>query len=180
MADQSELALIQATLDGDTDSFTKLCQRYYPAMVAIARSTLNDSHFAEDAAQQALAKAFCRLATLKKKEKFAAWLATICRNIARDMLRTKAKISIIDKIAVPVTNVKQKDNELTETVRDAVKSLSASLKEVIYLRYYDNMPYNQIAQLLGISKTAVDGRIRRAKKLITKYLNRNGFKEGRL
>ena len=36
MAQESELALVEAAIDGDTDSFTELCRRYYPAMVAIA------------------------------------------------------------------------------------------------------------------------------------------------
>ena len=55
MTGESELALVEAAIGGDTDSFAQLAQRYYPAMVAIAHSVLGDRHIAEDAAQEALA-----------------------------------------------------------------------------------------------------------------------------
>ncbi|MHC4099173.1 MAG: RNA polymerase sigma factor, partial [Planctomycetota bacterium] len=76
--------LVERACDGDTDSFTELCRRYYPAMVAVAHSIIGDRHLAEDAAQQAFAKAVCKLPQLKNKTKFAAWLAVICRNVALD------------------------------------------------------------------------------------------------
>ena len=127
MAQESELALVEAAIGGDTDSFTKLCRRYYPAMVAIAHSVLGDRHFAEDAAQEAFAKAFCWLSKLKKKERFACWLATICRNVSRDMIRAKGRLSNPEDLTKVVTSSKDEDNELTEAVRKAVTSLSGSL-----------------------------------------------------
>ena len=180
MAQESELVLVEAAIDGNTDSFTELCRRYYPAMVAIAHSVLGDRHFAEDAAQEAFAKAFCWLSKLRKKKRFACWLATICRNVSRDMIRAKGRLSNPEDLTQVVTPSEDEDNELTEAVREAVTSLSGTLKEVIFLRYYDGMAYEQISEVLGISKTAVDGRLRRAKKMVVKYLYRSGFVEGRL
>ncbi len=180
MARELELALVEAAIDGDTDSFTELCRRYYPAMVAIAHSVLGDRHLAEDAAQEAFAKAFCWLSKLRKKERFACWLATICRNVSMDMVQAKGRLSNTEDLTKVVTPSEDKDNELTEAVREAVTSLSGALKEVIFLRYYDGMAYEQISEVLGISKTAVDGRLRRAKKMVVKYLYRGGFVEGRL
>ena len=179
MAQESDLALVEAAIDGDTDSFTELCRQYYPAMVAIAHSVLGDRHFAEDAAQEAFAKAFCRLSKLRKKERFACWLATICRNVSRDMVRAKDRLSNPEDLTQVVTPSEDEDNELTEAVRKAVASLSGTLKEVIFLRYYDGMAYDQISEVLGISKTAVDGRLRRAKKMVVQYLHRRGFVEDR-
>jgi len=180
VARESELALVEAAIDGDTDSFTELCRRYYPAMVAIAHSVLDDRHFAEDAAQEAFVKAFCWLSKLKKKEKFACWLATICRNVSKDMARAKGIVSNPKDLARVATPSEDEDNELTDAIREAVMSLSGALKEVIFLRYYDGMAYDQISEVLGISKTAVDGRLRRAKKMVVEYLYRSGFVEGRL
>ena len=177
VAQESELALVEAAIDGDTDSFTELCRRYYPAMVAIAHSVLSDRHFAEDAAQEAFAKAFCRLSRLRKKEKFACWLATVCRNVSRDMVRAKDRLSNPEDLTKVVTPSKDEDNELTKVLRAAVANLSETLKEVIFLRYYDGMAYDQISEVLGISKTAVDGRLRRAKKMVVQYLDRRGFVE---
>ena len=48
MAQEPDSALVEAAAKGDGDSFTELCRRYYPAMVAIAHSMLGDRHLAED------------------------------------------------------------------------------------------------------------------------------------
>ena len=82
MKQNDEIILISAAADGDTDSFNKLCNRYYPVMVAIAYSQLSDRSLAEDAAQEALFVAFRDLSKLKKAKYFGRWLARICRGIA--------------------------------------------------------------------------------------------------
>ena len=46
-----EINMVQAALKGDADSFSRLCTRYYPVMVAIAYSQLSDKNLAKDAAQ---------------------------------------------------------------------------------------------------------------------------------
>lgn len=60
-AQRPDITLVEAAVDGDAESFTELCRRYYPAMVAIAHSILGDRDLAEDAAQQAFAKAVVKL-----------------------------------------------------------------------------------------------------------------------
>lgn len=70
--------LIKGAIAGDGDCFTELCRRYYASMVAIGHSILGDRHLAEDAAQQAFAKAAVKLPALKRLEKFGPWLAAIC------------------------------------------------------------------------------------------------------
>ena len=56
-------------------------------MVALAYSMLADRDLAEDAAQEVFAVACHDIGNLKSKERFAAWLAGICRNVSRQMLR---------------------------------------------------------------------------------------------
>jgi len=68
-------------------------------------------------------------------------------------------------------------DDTTETVREAISKLSASARELIFLRYYDGMSYEQISSVLGISEQAINGRLRRAKKKMADYLRRNGFGE---
>ena len=87
MAQGSDLALVEAVIAGDSASFTELCRRYYPAMVAIAHCVLGDRHLAEDVAQETFANAVRKLSQLKNKNQFAAWLAAICRNVAKDTAR---------------------------------------------------------------------------------------------
>ena len=185
MPQKPDLTLVEAAINGNADSFTELCRRYYPAMVAIAHSVLGDRHLAEDAAQQAFAKAARRLPQLKKKGKFAGWLAVICRNAARDMARTvgagqrACPVTCTDEDLSTIAAKSHQDGP-TEAVKEALSKLSASAREVIFLRYYDGMSYEDISAVLGISEQAINGRLRRAKKKMANYLRRNGFGEAQL
>jgi len=175
VAQKPDTALVKAAINGDAEGFTELCRRYYPAMVAIAHSILGDRHLAEDAAQQAFAKAAVKLPQLKKESRFAGWLAVICRNVAKDMARRTENLRTTDVLSTIAA--KSNDDDTTETVREAISKLSASARELIFLRYYDGMSYEQISAVLGISEQAISGRMRRAKKKMADYLRRNGFGE---
>ena len=170
-----DTVLVKAAVNGNAEGFTELCRRYYPAMVAIAHSVLGDRHLAEDAAQQAFAKAAVKLPQLKKESRFANWLAVICRNIAKDIARSKERLLSIDDLSIEAA--KPNDDETAEVVRQAISNLSASTRELVFLRYYDGMSYEQISGVLGISEQAINGRLRRAKKKLAGYLRRNGFNE---
>ncbi len=175
MAKEPDLALVEAAINGDADSFTELCRHYYPAMVAIAHSVLGDRHLAEDAAQQAFAKAAVKLPQLKRKSGFAGWLAAICRNAARDMVRSAESYRTAEDLSMVAA--KPERDDAAEAVRKALSRLSAPAREVIFLRYYDGMSYEQMSSVLGISEQAINGRLRRAKKKMADYLRRNGFGE---
>lgn len=177
MAQWPDSGLVEAAANGDGDSFTELCRRYYPAMVAIAHSMLGDRHLAEDVAQQAFATAAVKLRQLREKGQFAGWLAAICRNEARDILRSRKKVCSIE--GRPATG-ESNENAVCESVRAALSKLSASAREVVFLRFYDDMPYEQISAVLGISEQAINGRLRRAKKELAEYLRRDGYGEARL
>ncbi len=144
-------------------------------MVAIAHSVLGDRHLAEDAAQQAFAKAAVKLPQLKKENRFANWLTVICRNVAKDIARRKENFHSTDDLSIAAA--KSSDDETTEAVRQAISRLPASARELIFLRFYDGMSYEQISAVLGISEQAINGRLRRAKKKMAGYLRRNGFGE---
>lgn len=175
MAQKPDTALVEAAINGDAESFTELCRCYYPAMVAIAHSVLGDRHLAEDAAQEAFAKAAVKLPQLRRKSQFVSWLAAICRNAAKDMIRGANGLHITDELSMVAAKPDQDDS--AEAVREAIGKLSASARELIFLRYYNGMSYGQISAVLGISEQAISGRLRRAKKQMAEYLRHHGFGE---
>jgi RNA polymerase sigma-70 factor (ECF subfamily) len=167
--------LVETAIEGDGDSFTELCRRYYPAMVAIAHAILGDRHLAEDAAQQAFAKAAMNLDRLKKTEQFGSWVAAICRNAARDVGRSNRRFE--GRLEAPDTVIESQQDDAGPAVRAALERLETPAREVIYLRFYDGLSYEQISAVLGISEQAINGRLRRAKKQLAKHLRREGFGE---
>jgi len=171
----SETQLAEAAQNGHLESFGALYQRYHSSMVALAYSMLANRDLAEDAAQEVFAIACRDLGTLKSKERFAAWLAGICRNISRQMLRVKvAKPPTLgDDHANPAHDADSEDRR--EMIRRAVWSLRQPEREIIVLRYFDGFSQARISEVLGLSAQAVNGRLVRAKRKIAKYLKRNGL-----
>jgi RNA polymerase sigma factor (sigma-70 family) len=62
-----------------------------------------------------------------------------------------------------------------EVVTEALHRLPQRLREVVYLRFYNGLSYQQMAGVLGTSHESIDGRLRRAKKRIAAYLTKRGF-----
>jgi RNA polymerase sigma-70 factor (ECF subfamily) len=171
----SETQLVEAAQNGHLESFGILYERYHSSMVALAYSMLADMEMAEDAAQEVFAAACRDIVNLKSKEKFAAWLAGICRNITRQMLRSKGRDVIPANGQAAVSSTSDRESQLRTVVSRAIQQLQPAERELIVLRYYDNLPYERIASVLDISVQAVNGRLTRAKRKIAKYLKRNGF-----
>ncbi len=174
MNPDSEIQLVEAAKNGDIESFGALYRCYYSAMAALAYSMLDDKDLANDAAQETFAAACDKIGSLKSKEKFSAWLAGICRNISRQMLKAKkTKMVSLDN------DYPDKDEDALgnrrDMIRQAVRQLCPEERELIVLRYYDNLPYERIASVLDISVQAVNGRLVRTKRKIAKYLKCNGL-----
>jgi RNA polymerase sigma-70 factor (ECF subfamily) len=180
--DRSEEQLVEAAQNGHLESFGALYQRYYSSMVALAYSVLGDRDCAEDAAQEVFAIACHQLTSLKHRDKFGAWLAGICRNTARQMLRVKGKtMSFCDPAKREPSDMWQ-PTENTDTqehrqdaIRQAVWKLPPAERELVVLRYYNGFSHAQISRVLDISASAVNGRLIRAKRKIAAYLKHNGF-----
>jgi len=169
----SETQLVEAAQNGNLESFGVLYERYHSAMVALAYSVLGNRDLADDAAQETFAIACQKLGTLRRRDKFAVWLASICRNTARNILRSKGEAAILT--AQSYSEDIEMGAERRDAIRQAVWKLRSAERELIVLRYYNGFSQAQISSVLDISPSAVNGRLVRAKRKIAKYLERNGF-----
>jgi RNA polymerase sigma-70 factor (ECF subfamily) len=165
----SEQMLVQAAQNGGLESFAALYNRYHSPMVALAYSML-----ADDAAQEVFAIACRDLPRLKSRDKFAAWLAGICRNVARQMLRAAKGRPVTRTDNHPPMSRDDADYR-RDAIRRAVWNLREPERELIVLRYFDGFSQGRISEVLDISPQAVNGRLVRAKRKIAEYLKNNGF-----
>jgi len=173
VTENKDANLVAAALRGDAESFSRLCERYYPALVAIAYAQLADRGLAEDVAQEALLAAYRGIARLKEPERFAGWLTTICRNIALDMARARAREKHAETVdGSGVLNPSRHESDTVAVVREILLRLEPDMRDIVYLKYYSRMSYGRIAQMLGISEEAVNGRLRRARDRIRRELQR--------
>jgi RNA polymerase sigma-70 factor (ECF subfamily) len=173
--DRPDNLLVEQASRGDGESFTELCRRYYGPLVAIGHAILGDRHLAEDAAQEAFAKAAVHLPKLRKADQFGSWVAAICRNEARDLCRARQQSRIDDQ--APQEEAPAGADETCEAVQVALRDLPEEAREVVFLRFYDGLSYDQISAVLGVSEQAINGRLRRAKKQLAESLRRHGFDE---
>jgi RNA polymerase sigma-70 factor (ECF subfamily) len=173
----SEATLVEAAQNGHLESFGALYERYHSSMVALAYSMLADRDMAEDAAQEVFAIACRDIGSLKSKERFAAWLAGICRNVSRQMLRAN-KSTPVAPDDNPAAQSRDDTEDRREAIRRAVWNLRESERELIVMRYFDGFSQVQISEVLDISSQAVNGRLIRAKRKIAEHLKRNGFTGG--
>ncbi len=177
MQDDLERQLVDAAIGGDIERFGELCRRHYSPMVAIAYSVVSDHQLAEDAAQESFARALVNIRKLKNPARFAPWLAAICRNVAKDMVAAKARrVNVAD---LSQTAPAGSHNENGMLIRRAIEQLPGPARELIVLRYYNNLSYEEIGSVLEISKASINGRLARAKRKMADYLKRNGFPENR-
>jgi RNA polymerase sigma-70 factor (ECF subfamily) len=169
----SDAQLVEAAQNGHLESFGALYERYHSPMVALAYAILGDRDLAEDAAQEVFAIACRDIGNLKRKERLAAWLAGICRNVSRQMLRTRKiqTTALSDDCAARSVEDTQ---DRREVIRRAVWSLREAERELVVLRFFDGFSQARISEVLGLSPQAVNGRLVRAKRKIAKYLKRNG------
>ena len=171
--DRSDADLVVAAQNGCLESFGVLYERYHNPIVALAYAQLDDKHAAEDAAQEVFTVACDRLDSLHDRGKVGPWLAGICRNIARQMRRTRKRAA-----AEPeglANERRSEDDEQSEAIRRAVSTLEPSERELIVMRYFDGFSQACISKVLDISPAAVNGRLVRAKRKLAQKLKREGF-----
>jgi RNA polymerase sigma-70 factor (ECF subfamily) len=175
MTEPEDQNLVRRALQADPDSFGELCRRYYPSLVAVADAILLDHHLAEDAVQEALTAACRQLPKLKKPERFGPWTVAICRNVAKDMLRELQRRRKPVQVCQNNENNCEEQDDHQAILAEALEQLPQHLREVLFLRFYNEMSYRRMARVLGATEQVIDGRIRRAKKKMAMYLKKAGF-----
>ena len=145
--------------------------------MGIASCSVSDRHLAEDAAQEAFATACRDLGRLRRADRFASWLGTICRRAARSAAKSRSPQSLPEGLAAAAETTTGDDRR--DIVRQAVQRLPRRAREVIVLHYFSGLSHSQIAAATGISPQAVHGRLIRGRRKIAEELERNGFRKGK-
>ena len=81
--------IVNQCLNGDSATFGLLVDKYKEGIYALAYSKLGNFHDAEDVAQEAFTKAYQKLRTLKRWDRFLAWLCSITINLFKDWIRPR-------------------------------------------------------------------------------------------
>ncbi|RKU32175.1 hypothetical protein C6499_03685 [Candidatus Poribacteria bacterium] len=176
-----DVQLIQRVLEGDDTAFSVLVKKYQRSVHALVWRKIGDFHIAEDITQDTFLKAYQRLSTLKKPQRFASWLYVIAANHCSTWLRKKrlwtqsleeTNSAQLEKATYSGYVISENERMTVETQREVVKKLLAKLKEsdrtVITLYYFGGMTYEEISKFLGVSVGAIKNRVYRAQERLKK------------
>jgi len=169
----SEVRAVRAAQAGDRAAFDALAARYRGLVVAMAFLRTGDRSDAEDLAQEVLTKAWQRLGELQEPAAFVGWLRVITQNACRDWQRKLARIppalelgDIADMPASlrwspPDVALRQEERRRW---RQALQALSEGNRLALALHLCGGYSYEEIASLLEVPVSTVEGRIYRAKQ----------------
>ncbi|MBM3239870.1 sigma-70 family RNA polymerase sigma factor [Candidatus Poribacteria bacterium] len=186
----SDPEIIQRVLSGEKEAFSILVKKYQNAIHGIAFHTTQNTHDAEDIAQETFMEAFHRLPTLREPDKFPSWLRAITNNLCANWIRKKnsqanleTQLSSRSQTSEVCGDFGSLRIDTYEALMKVVNMLSEPNRIVIILKYLEGLSNLEIAEFLGISTSVVNVRIHRSMKQlqgkITKALE-DGFKDKRL
>lgn len=170
--EQQELQWIAAARRGDRNAFSKLVQAYQIPVFNLTYRMLGNAQEAEDAAQEAFLRAYKRLNTYLPDKKFSNWILSIASHHCIDLLRRRRFqwVSVEDD---PVMNWLSSDDEQpdeaalrterAEEVRMLLERLDPNYRTPLVLRYWHDLSYREIADVLNLTEPAVKTRLHRAR-----------------
>jgi RNA polymerase sigma-70 factor, ECF subfamily len=194
MAEREQLddrALVSRILEGDRDRFTELVKRYEKRVVNYVYRITHRYEEAHDLAQEIFVKVFVALDRYDPKYQFSTWLFRIAQNTAIDALRKKSIVEV--PIAKPATAADDevKDREFADTgvspyralknkqlagaIDKAVLELPPDYRELIRLRHFAELSYEEIASMKKLPLGTVKNKLFRARNMLKETLE--GFVE---
>jgi RNA polymerase sigma-70 factor, ECF subfamily len=169
-----EYELIDNILDGESDRFRILIDRYSPMVFHIVRSFEKDDEEVGELAQQIFVKAFEKLGSFNQKSKFSSWLYSLamnhCRDYAKNIRRNNSRFSEMDEdfLESRMQDTSNPYQELTEKQRnmslaDSIEKMNSEYSEPLLLKYRDGLSYKAMSKRLGVSVSALKVRVHRAR-----------------
>ena len=182
---RSDSELVAATLSGSSAAYGELARRWAPRVLAVCHAKVRRGDAAEDLAQEAVTRGYAALGTLSDPARFGAWLCGIATRTCLDWLKAKARTQVVFSALGREEGVEclfpGKEPPADETLARAdeirilleeVDRLPEEYRKTILLFYYDDVSYQEIAELLGVSAATVNARLTKARALLRRRLER--------
>lgn len=174
-----EHELVRQAKRGDTAAFEALVQRYWAKAYRLAESLVG-AQDAADVTVDAFARAWQGLPRFREQASFGTWLFRILVNCAKEWQRKRAtapvepleEVDTEDEEGVSLRDIEaiacERDRQ--RFVRQAVQQLPDHLRLPLVLRFWDELTYAEIAQVLGIKESTARMRVAAALKMLAETL----------
>lgn len=154
--------------EGDHEAYSEAFRYYFPRFYNYGTKFTDDLVLIEDAAQETLILVWDRRNTLSSIKYVNTYFFNAFRNTLITKLRSKQPKNAVPELNEPVFSIeeilieKEIDSELKQRLQKAIEGLTSRQREAIFLRYYEAMPYDEVAAVLEITTKATYKIIARA------------------
>ncbi len=175
--------IITRAKEGSQIAFSQLLDRFWGDVYGFQLSRTKNENDAEDITIQTFAKAFDKIDTYDPTYNFGTWLLTISKNLHVDLIRKRRK-NVLDESETGKADEVNKVLDDSPTGEDAliteqnlasllsdIKKLKPHYQKVINLRFFNEMSYAEIANVLNEPVNNVKVKLLRAKKLLAGIIN---------
>ncbi|HTI51333.1 MAG TPA: sigma-70 family RNA polymerase sigma factor [Planctomycetaceae bacterium] len=179
-----DIRLMLQVRDDDAVAFGELVERFQNRLVAIMHHLVGSPHEAEDLAQEVFLRVYRTRKKYTPKAKFSTWLFTIANNLALNALRDRHRRPVLPlelrdsgplaaqtgaaRDEPPTHGLQQQ--ELAAVIRQALDGLNERQRMAIVLNKFEDMNYNDIAAVMGLTTKAVKSLLSRARAKLREEL----------
>ena len=175
---QDEVSLLRASLAGEVDAWGEIVSRYKEAVFGLCLGFLRNRADAEDITHDAFIRAYENLRRYHLEKRFSTWLFTIAANLCRNRLRHYRYHPVIsppDQIEGGIDPAKVVAREARWVrIRNGFDRLPNIYRAPLTLRYYNDLPYREIAAILSLPEGTVKTRIHRGKVMLKQIIEASG------
>ncbi len=181
----NDAELVRRVLAGDEDAFADLVRRWEPKLQAYVGQIVKTPEEARDLVQEAFIRAWSNLDQYNPAFRFSTWLFRIAHNLAIDQLRRRRQplvsldqgeddegsAQVMDPADCrrgPLADLANR--ELAEALAREIDNLPAAYRELVTLRHFVGLAYNEIAELKGLPLGTVKNKLFRAHSVLREAL----------
>jgi RNA polymerase sigma-70 factor (ECF subfamily) len=160
---------------GDEKAFAALVEQYQPALRYYLRKVLSGVCDADDVLQEVWLDVFRSIRRLVDADAFRGWLYQVARARAiKQFRRRRLSFQPLDEVeaADAESSTEVLTREAAEIIHQALDELPAAQREVVVLRYIEDMSYDQIARIVDCNVGTVRSRLHYAKRTLRDQLNK--------
>jgi RNA polymerase sigma-70 factor, ECF subfamily len=170
----SDNELVERTRAGDVRSYEELVRRYERLVGRVIYPYAGRDAAVEDLVQETFLRAYDRLDTFNPEYRFKTWLLAIANNLGIDTLRRRRDVVEFNpELHAPLTRGPEAaavETDRARSVQDAVMALPEAYSVPLVLRYSEGLTYAEIAEVLGITVSALKSRLFRARNMLAERL----------
>lgn len=160
---------------------TRAAAEYGGNIIKYCYNLLWDYHEAQDAAQEVFLAASVRISDLKNNDAFINWLYRIAYNTCMNILRRKKRQRLFLRLAASGNHIDSYEDNyyfgISMELKNALNTLSAKDRALVYNRAVDEMDYKQLEAIYGTNAAALRKRYERARRKLETELRKGGFDE---